>query len=155
MDGVELTRALRQTKGGRSIYILILTALEAEDKLIEAFEAGVDDFMSKPLKSRVLGARLRAGQRVVTLQNEIERDREEIRRFAAELAAATVVMLASILGLPVSSTHILIGAVLGIGIVNSQTNWGLMKPIAMAWVITIPAAGLMSAGIFLVLNSVL
>lgn len=86
MDGVELTRALRQTKAGRSIYILILTALEAEDKLIEAFDAGVDDFMSKPLKSRVLGARLRAGQRVVTLQNEIERDREEIRRFAAELA---------------------------------------------------------------------
>lgn len=86
MDGVELTRALRQTKLGRAIYILILTALEAEEKLVEAFDAGVDDFMSKPLKSRVLGARLRAGQRVVMLQQEIERDREEIRRFAAELA---------------------------------------------------------------------
>lgn len=86
MDGVELTRALRQTKLGRPIYILILTALEAEEKLVEAFDAGVDDFMSKPLKSRVLGARLRAGQRVVMLQREIERDREEIRRFAAELA---------------------------------------------------------------------
>jgi len=86
MDGVELTRALRQTKLGRTIYILILTALEAEEKLVEAFDAGVDDFMSKPLKSRILGARLRAGQRVVMLQQEIERDREEIRRFAAELA---------------------------------------------------------------------
>lgn len=75
--------------------------------------------------------------------------------FAAELAAAAVVLLASILGLPVSSTHILIGAVLGIGLVNSQTNWGLMKPIAMAWVITIPAAGIMSALFFWVLNSVL
>lgn len=88
MDGVELTRALRQTKLGRTIYILILTALEAEEKLVEAFDAGVDDFMSKPLKSRVLGARLRAGQRVVMLQQEIERDREEIRRFAAELAVS-------------------------------------------------------------------
>ena len=86
MDGIELTRALRQTKLGRAIYILILTALEAEEKLLEAFDAGVDDFMSKPVKSRVLGARLRAGQRVVMLQQEIERDREEIRRFAAELA---------------------------------------------------------------------
>jgi len=75
--------------------------------------------------------------------------------FAAELAAAAVVLLASILGLPVSSTHILIGAVLGIGIVNSQTNWGLMKPIAMAWVITIPAASIMSAAIFWILNRVL
>lgn len=86
MDGVQLTRALRQTKLGRSIYILILTVLEDEERLIEAFDAGVDDFMTKPLNSRVLGARLRAGQRVVTLQQEIERDREDIRRFAAELA---------------------------------------------------------------------
>jgi diguanylate cyclase (GGDEF)-like protein len=86
MDGIELTRALRQTKLGRGIYIIILTALEAEEKLVEAFDAGVDDFMNKPLKSRILGARMRAGQRVVMLQQEIERDREEIRRFAAELA---------------------------------------------------------------------
>lgn len=86
MDGVELTRTLRETKWGRSIYILLLTALEAEENLVEAFDAGVDDFMSKPLNARVLGARLRAGQRVVTLQQEVERDREEIRRFAAELA---------------------------------------------------------------------
>jgi GGDEF domain-containing protein len=86
MDGIELTRALRQTKIGRSIYVLILTGLEDEEKLVEAFEAGVDDFMNKPLKARVLAARLRAGQRVVQLQQEIERDREEIRKFAAELA---------------------------------------------------------------------
>lgn len=86
MDGVGMTRALRQTKLGRGIYILILTALEAEDKLVEAFDAGVDDFLLKPLKPRVLGARLRAAQRVVTLQREIEVDRDEIRRFAAELA---------------------------------------------------------------------
>ena len=86
MDGIELTRALRQTKIGRSIYVLILTGLEDDEKLVEAFESGVDDFMSKPLKPRILQARLRAGHRVVQLQNEIERDREEIRKFAAELA---------------------------------------------------------------------
>jgi inorganic phosphate transporter, PiT family len=71
--------------------------------------------------------------------------------FAAELAAATVVMLASMLGLPVSSTHILIGAVLGIGLVNRRTNWSLMKPIALAWVITLPAAALLSSAAFLAL----
>ncbi|WP_211371473.1 inorganic phosphate transporter [Altericroceibacterium indicum] len=73
--------------------------------------------------------------------------------FAAELSAAAVVMMASTFGLPVSSTHILIGAVLGIGLVNRQTNWGLMKPIAMAWVITLPAAGLLAALSFVVLNA--
>ena len=51
--------------------------------------------------------------------------------FTAELSAASVVMGTSILGLPVSSTHILIGSVLGIGIANKATNWNLMKPIAL------------------------
>lgn len=74
--------------------------------------------------------------------------------FAAELAAAAVVMLASVLGLPVSSTHILIGAVLGVGIVNRAANWRLMKPIAMAWVITLPAAAAVSALCVLVLNGI-
>lgn len=86
MTGVELTRALRQTRIGRGIYVLILTGHEDDESLVEAFESGVDDFMNKPLKSRILQARLRAGQRVVQLQSEIERDREDIRKFAAELA---------------------------------------------------------------------
>lgn len=88
MDGIAMTRALRQTKVGRSIYILILTSLEDEEKLVEAFENGVDDFMSKPLKPRVLMARLSAGCRVIKLQQEVEHDREEIRHFAADLAIA-------------------------------------------------------------------
>lgn len=74
--------------------------------------------------------------------------------FSAELSAAAVVMLASLLGLPVSSTHILIGAVLGIGLVNRQTNWDLMKPIALAWVITLPAAAILSALAFIGLRAV-
>ena len=65
--------------------------------------------------------------------------------FAAELSAAAVVMAASMLGLPVSSTHILIGAVLGIGVVNHSANWALMKPIGMAWAITVPASALIGA----------
>lgn len=88
MTGLELTRALRQTKIGRAIYILIMTSLDDDDRLIEAFENGVDDFMNKPINPRVLAARLRAGQRVIRLQQEVDRDREEIRRFAAELAVS-------------------------------------------------------------------
>lgn len=68
--------------------------------------------------------------------------------FTAELSAAIVVMLASSLGLPVSSTHILVGAVLGIGLANANANWKLMKPIATAWVVTVPAAAMMAALVF-------
>jgi PiT family inorganic phosphate transporter len=75
--------------------------------------------------------------------------------FAAELSAASVVLIASTFGIPVSSTHILVGAVLGIGIVNRNTNWHLMRPIGLAWVITLPAAALLSALAFVVLSAVL
>jgi len=74
--------------------------------------------------------------------------------FSAELSAAAVVMLASTFGIPVSSTHILVGAVLGIGIVNRAANWGLMKPIALAWVITLPSAAILSSITFLILRNV-
>lgn len=74
--------------------------------------------------------------------------------FAAELSAASVVMGASLMGLPVSSTHILVGAVLGIGLVNRNANWALMKPIGLAWVITLPAAATLSVVCYLILQAV-
>jgi len=73
--------------------------------------------------------------------------------FTAELSAAGVVLLASALGIPVSSTHILVGAVLGIGIANKSTNWALMKPIGAAWLITLPAAALLSSLAFVILRA--
>lgn len=72
--------------------------------------------------------------------------------FAAELAAAMVVMGASVLGLPVSSTHILIGAVLGIGVANRAANWKLMKTIGVTWVVTLPVVSIMASLIVLVLR---
>ena len=74
--------------------------------------------------------------------------------FSAELASAVVVMAASVLGLPISSTHVLIGAILGIGLVNRSTNWSLMKPIGLAWIITLPVSALLSAFAFVLLRHV-
>ncbi|MBI1394699.1 MAG: HDOD domain-containing protein [Betaproteobacteria bacterium] len=88
MDGLGFCRALRETEEGRQMYFLLLTAREDEDNLVEAFEAGVDDFVTKPVSPRVLLARLRAGQRVVRLQQESMRDAQSLRRFATELAVA-------------------------------------------------------------------
>jgi diguanylate cyclase (GGDEF)-like protein len=84
-SGLALVRRLRQTRIGRSIYVLGLTDHEDETEIGEAFEAGVDDFMTRPVNPRVLLARLKASQRVLGLQREIERGHEEIRHFAAEL----------------------------------------------------------------------
>ncbi|NRB38304.1 MAG: inorganic phosphate transporter [Pseudomonadales bacterium] len=65
--------------------------------------------------------------------------------FAAELSAASTVVLASGIGLPVSTTHTLVGAVLGVGLAHNKDklNWGVLRSIALSWVITIPVgAGL-------------
>ncbi|EGW7218329.1 inorganic phosphate transporter [Campylobacter jejuni] len=69
--------------------------------------------------------------------------------FSAELGASIVILLAIQFGIPVSSTHILIGAILGIGVYNKNANWIMMKPIGLAWIITLPAAGIMAALVFL------
>ncbi|EPE7019018.1 inorganic phosphate transporter [Campylobacter jejuni] len=69
--------------------------------------------------------------------------------FSAELGASIVILLATQFGIPISSTHILIGAILGIGVYNKNANWIMMKPIGLAWIITLPAAGIMAALVFL------
>jgi inorganic phosphate transporter, PiT family len=76
--------------------------------------------------------------------------------FCAELATATTILLASRFGLPVSTSHALVGAVVGIGLVQ---NWravklGTLQAIAWAWVITIPACGFLGAVIFLGLRAI-
>ena len=86
MDGLELTRALRKTEQGKSMYILMLTGQEDAEQLVEAFDAGVDDYVNKPFAPRFLHARRRAAQRVVHLEAEWEREREDLRHLAAELA---------------------------------------------------------------------
>ncbi len=72
--------------------------------------------------------------------------------FAAELGATLVILLATKMGIPVSSTHILVGAVIGIGMLNRNANWALMRPIALAWIITLPAAAAMAAIFFFLLK---
>jgi diguanylate cyclase (GGDEF)-like protein len=80
-----LIRALRATRIGRGIYILLLLSSDDEAHLA-VFEAGADDFFIKPVGSRMLQSRLDAARRIVQLQQELERDREDLRHYANELA---------------------------------------------------------------------
>ncbi|MGZ5009933.1 MAG: GGDEF domain-containing response regulator [Methylobacter sp.] len=88
MDGLALCKSLRASAFGKNIYLIMLTSTEDEDALVEAFDAGIDDYVTKPVSLRVLLARLRAGQRIITLQNELEKESQDIKRYTAELAAA-------------------------------------------------------------------
>jgi diguanylate cyclase (GGDEF)-like protein len=73
--------------------------------MVRAYGLGVDDVLPKPVSPRLLLARLEAGKRVTTMHSEIERDREEIRHFAAELAVSNrrlqeVAMMDPLTGFP-------------------------------------------------------
>ena len=78
------------------------------------------------------------------------------RGFCAEFGAATTILIASKMGIPVSTTHCLVGAVLGVGIGRGfrALNLSTVREIALSWVITIPASALISILVFFVLKYV-
>jgi PiT family inorganic phosphate transporter len=78
------------------------------------------------------------------------------RGFAAELATASTVVGASAIGLPVSTTHTLVGAVLGIGIARGigALNLGVIGSIFMSWIITLPVGAGLSILFFFILRGI-
>ncbi len=78
------------------------------------------------------------------------------RGFAAELAAATTVVIASGTGIPVSTTHTLVGAVLGVGLAKgvSALNLGMVGRIVLSWLITLPVGAVLSILFFFLFRAV-
>jgi phosphate/sulfate permease len=76
------------------------------------------------------------------------------RGFCAEFGAATTILIASKLGMPVSTTHCLVGAVLGVGMARGirALNLNMIKEIILSWVITLPASAAISILIFYILR---
>ncbi len=74
--------------------------------------------------------------------------------FAAELATAATILIASSYGLPVSTSHALVGAVVGVGAVKNwrSVNLNTLRSIGLAWIVTIPIATMLSAGLFSMLQ---
>ena len=78
------------------------------------------------------------------------------RGFAAELAAATTVVLASGTGLPISTTHTLVGAVLGVGLARglSAVDFSVVGRIIVSWVVTLPVGAGLSIFFFFTLKGI-
>jgi len=78
------------------------------------------------------------------------------RGFAATLAAASTVVIASGTGLPISTTHTLVGAVLGVGLARgiAALNMNVVRTIFMSWVITLPAGAILSIFFFFILKGI-
>jgi len=82
---------------------------------------------------------------------------QPVHGFAAETSASGLLFFAAFLGLPVSTTHVITGSVLGVGSARrfSAVRWGIGKKIIYAWVFTLPASAVFAALIYLFLNAVL
>jgi inorganic phosphate transporter, PiT family len=93
------------------------------------------------------GGLISARQVAETLAHKIT-DMNPGQGFAANLATALLVTTASIHGLPVSTTHVSVGALLGIGITTRQAKWRTVIPVLAAWVITLPCSAFLAAFIF-------
>ena len=79
LDGVELCRRVRSAAREPYIYILLLTARTDARDLVEGMEAGADDYLTKPFNAHELRVRLRAGRRILDLQEQLLLAREALR----------------------------------------------------------------------------
>src|SRR5437588_12523432 len=70
--------------------------------------------------------------------------------FCAETGGGSTLFLTAALGIPVSTTHTITGAIVGVGMVRraSAVRWGIAREIVIAWILTMPASGLLAAAFY-------
>ncbi len=103
----------------------------------------------------VLGLSLYGHKVMATIGSKIT-ELTPSRGFAANLAAASTVVVASGTGLPISTSHTLVGAVLGVGMARgiAALNLGILKNIAVSWIVTLPAGAILSMIFFFMLKGI-
>jgi len=79
MDGIEMCRRIRSLQQDPYRYVLLLTAKDDKQDVVQGLEAGADDYLTKPFDVDELHARVRAGKRILELQNELIQARESLR----------------------------------------------------------------------------
>jgi len=83
LDGIELCQRIRQAgSSGPYVYVILLTSNEGRQNMLEAMQAGADDYLVKPFDELELKARLLVGKRILDLQEELVSARESMRQAA-------------------------------------------------------------------------
>ncbi len=89
MTGVELCSHLRRSQAGNKMYVIVVTARDDDEQVVEAFGAGADDYIVKPFNPKILIARVRAAQRMIQLRERVEDSERARLRQVAELGVMT------------------------------------------------------------------
>ncbi len=85
MDGIELIRKIRSIPRGEYIYIIIMTSKTEKEDMVKGMGAGADDFITKPIDMRELEVRLRAGERIVRLEQKLSHRNKQLQAANAEM----------------------------------------------------------------------
>jgi len=101
-----------------------------------------------------IGGWLNAHKVAVTMSKKISRMNDG-QALTANLVTAFMVIFASRLGMPVSTTHVSVGSITGIGIVNGSVDKAIISSIFMSWLLTLPIAAVVSASTYLLYVSLL
>jgi diguanylate cyclase (GGDEF)-like protein len=88
LDGLEVCRRLRQIEGRPYVFVMLLTANNEKEQLLEGLRAGADDYITKPVDASLLWARLEVAQRILALQANLMAAQERLR-FRVEHDALT------------------------------------------------------------------
>jgi len=79
LDGPAVCREVRRNKQQSYVYLMLLTSKEAKEDVIAGLESGADDYLTKPFNSEEMKARLRAGLRILDLEDRLIEAREDMR----------------------------------------------------------------------------
>ncbi len=89
LDGLRVARAVRSIPTDRYTYLIMVTACDSAEDLLNAFASGVDDFLSKPVSVPQMLARLRGAKRVLALEERLAARDAELERTLDEVKALT------------------------------------------------------------------
>jgi len=85
MDGVEVCKRVRAKKDCPYIYIILLTAKGRKEDVVGGFDAGADDYVTKPFNARELHARVKVGERVVNLEQSLANNIKKLKQALAQV----------------------------------------------------------------------
>ncbi|KPQ20285.1 MAG: Stage II sporulation protein E (SpoIIE), partial [Rhodobacteraceae bacterium HLUCCA24] len=88
MSGLELCRAMRDLKGQRYIYFILMTSRSEKAEVAHGLDCGADDLLTKPVDAGELRARLAAGERILRMERELSEKNRLVRATLEELQAA-------------------------------------------------------------------
>ena len=94
------------------------------------------------------------GWRIITTMGRKVVKLDPVHGFAAETTAATIILTASHFGMPVSTTHVISSAIIGVGSSDrlSAVRWGVAGNIVIAWILTIPASAIVAGIAYVVIS---